>query len=98
MLIVQIGFLILARSAVATSVEAALRRAVVKDLDLDTLHTGLERDVMAVVPGAGEPAVDVSEDADVVSAVVRFRWVPPGPDLVPITVSVERSVVRVAPP
>lgn len=98
MLIVQIGFLILARGVAATTVEAALRRAVVSNVDVDAVRAGLERDVMAVVPGAESLAVDVSEDPEVLRAVVRFRWLPPGPDFLPITVTVERVIVRVVPP
>jgi parvulin-like peptidyl-prolyl isomerase len=97
-LIVQIGFLILARSAAATSVEASLRRAVVADLDIETVTSRLERDVTSVVPGAQVIDVEVTHDTQAVRAVVSFRWVPPGPDLVPVTVSIERSVARVVPP
>lgn len=97
-LIVQIGFLVLARGAAATSVEASLRSAVVADLDIGTLAYRIERDVTSVVPGAQEIEVEVTHGAEAVRAVVRFRWVPPGPDLVPVTVSIERSVARVVPP
>ncbi len=97
-LIVQIGFLVLARSAAATSVEASLRRAVTADLDIGTVASRIERDVTSVVPGAQEIEVRVTKDSQVVRALVSFRWVPPGPDLVPVTVSIERSVARVVPP
>jgi hypothetical protein len=97
-LIVQIGFLVLARSAAATSVEASLRRAVVADLDIETVASRLERDVASVVPGARDVAIEVTHDAGAVRAVLRFRWVPPGPDFVSVTVSIERSVARVVPP
>jgi len=97
-LIVQISFLILARSAAATSIEASLRRAVVSDVDDVTMASRIERDVAAVVPGAQDVAVDVTRVEDAVTAVVTFRWVPPGPDFVPVTVSIERSFVRVVPP
>jgi len=97
-LIVQISFLILARSAAATSIEASLRRAAVSDVDDATVASRIERDVMSVVPGAQDVAVDVTRVQDAVVAVVTFRWVPPGPDFVPVTVSIQRSVVRVVPP
>lgn len=97
-LIVQISFLILARSAAATSLEAALRRAVVAELDFDAVQSGLERDVLAVVPGAEDVSVDVTGDEMSVEAAVTFRWVPPGPDLMPVTVSIKRSVARVVSP
>jgi len=97
-LIVQLGFLVLARNIAATSVEAALRKAVVNETAQGAVQAGLERDVRAVVPGATEIVVDISSDPVVMSALVRFKWVPPGPDLVPIMVSIERSVTRVVPP
>lgn len=97
-LIVQIGFLVLARSAAATSVEASLRRAVTVDLDMGTAASRIERDVTSVVPGAQEIDVQVTHDSQALRAVVSFRWVPPGPDLVPVTVTIERSVARVVPP
>lgn len=97
-LIVQLGFLVLARNIAATSVEAALRKAVVNETAEAAVQAGLERDVRAVVPGATEIVVDISSDRVVMSALVRFKWVPPGPDLVPVTVSIERSVARVVPP
>ncbi len=98
MLIVQIGFLILARSAAGTTIEAALRRAAVTDVHLDIIREGLVRDLYAVVPGVQGLSVDVTGDGVVTHAVVQFRWLPPGPDLLPVTVSVERSVLRVVPP
>lgn len=97
-LVVQIGFLILARSAAATSLEASLRRSVVIGLDPGTLAERIERDVLAVVPGVREVVVEVNITEVDVSAVVRFRWVPPGPDFVPVTISISRSAAAVVPP
>jgi hypothetical protein len=97
-LIVQLGFLVLARNVAATSVEAALRRAVSADLSEEIVEDGLARDVRAIVPGANDVLVDVEIDATMVVAQVRFRWIPPGPDFVPMTMSIERSIVRVVPP
>ncbi|MDK1018020.1 MAG: hypothetical protein QGD89_01265 [Actinomycetota bacterium] len=97
-MIVQIGFLILARSAAATSLEAALRRAVVAETEVAVVQSALSRDVLAVVPGAEDLTVAVTGDETSLRGVVTFRWVPPGPDFIPVTVSIERSVVRVVPP
>ncbi|GMQ92956.1 MAG: hypothetical protein BMS9Abin12_0433 [Acidimicrobiia bacterium] len=97
-LIVQIGFLALARNVAATSAEAGLRKGVIADLDVETVRVGLVRDLSAVVPGAEDISVEVTDDATVLRAVVSFRWVPPGPDFVPITVVIERTAVRVVPP
>lgn len=97
-LVVQVGFLILARSAAATSLEASLRRAVVLELDDETLIERIERDVAAVVPGVSNLVVEVQSSDAVVVASVSFRWVPPGPDFAPVTVVIERSAARVVPP
>jgi hypothetical protein len=97
-LIVQLGFLVLARNVAATSVDAALRRAVAGDIAEASLQAGLERDVRAVVPGAEEVTARVTTSPTAVLALVRFRWLPPGPDLVPVTVSIERTITRVLPP
>lgn len=98
MLIVQLGFLVLARNIAATSVDAALRKAVSADLGEETVRDGLERDVRAVVPGAADVSVDVSREPTAIHAVVQFRWIPPGPDFMPVTISINRTVVRVVPP
>jgi hypothetical protein len=97
-LIVQLGFLVMARNIAATSVDAALRKAVASDMAETVVRSGLERDVRAVVPGATEISVEVTSSRTAMAALVRFRWVPPGPDLVPIIVSIERSIARVVPP
>lgn len=98
LIIVQLGFLVLARNAAATSVDAALRKAAAADGSVESLEVGLVRDVSAVVPGATAVSVEASRTDASVRAVLRFQWVPPGPDLVPVTVSIERSVVLVVPP
>ncbi len=98
LLIVQLGFLVLARNVAATSVDAALRRAVAADLGEGAVQQGLERDVFAVVPGASDVNVSVVVEGDVIRAEVNFRWLPPGPDLVPVNVFIKRSIVRVVPP
>jgi hypothetical protein len=89
---------VLARNVAATSVDAALRMAVSGDLSEGAVEEGLVRDVRAIVPGASDVIVDVAIDSTTVVALVRFRWIPPGPDLVPVTMSIERSIVRVVPP
>ncbi len=97
-LIVQLGFLVLARNIAATSVDAALRKAVASEAAETVVRTGLERDVRAVVPGATEISVEITADKTALQASVSFRWVPPGPDLVPVTVHIERSIATVVPP
>ncbi|MEN8040498.1 MAG: hypothetical protein ABFR95_03250 [Actinomycetota bacterium] len=98
MLIVQIGFLVLARSAAGTSVEAALRKAAVSRVDPALVRQGIARDVSAVVPGAEDVVVEVVSDQENLHATVSFRWIPPGPNLVPVTVGIHRSAVQIVPP
>lgn len=97
-LIVQIGFLVLARSAAASSIEASLRKAALGSADDETIRAGIIRDVRAVVPGAEDVDVSVSSSDSEINAALTFQWVPPGPDLIPVIVSIERSSIRVVPP
>lgn len=98
LIIVQLGFLVLARNAAAISVDAALRKTAATDGSAESLEVSLVRDVRALVPGATAVSVEASRTDRSMQAVLRFQWVPPGPDLVPVTVSIERSVVLVVPP
>lgn len=97
-LIVQLGFLVLARNIAATSADAALRKAVASDSTEAAIQAGLQRDVGAIVPGATEISVDITSNQTAMLAAVRFRWVPPGPDLIPVTVLIERSIATAVPP
>lgn len=98
LLIVQIGFLVLARNVAATSVDAALRRAVAEGTPIETLRNGLVRDVYAVVPGADDVSVGITRDVTSLRAVVRFKWIPPGPDLIPVNVAIDRRTSTAVPP
>jgi len=97
-LIVQIGFLVLARNAVAVGLEAAVRRGGVTGEDLGAARDRLSRDLSVMVPGSSDIEIDVRSDGRTVTGVVSFDWTPPGPDLVPIRVSVTRQASVVVPP
>jgi hypothetical protein len=98
MLVVQIGFAVTARSMVAASVEAATRRlAWAPDnsvAEMDRLTT----EISATVPGADIVDTRIQADASNVTVEVRYRWLPPGPDLMPIEVVVTRTRTLAIPP
>jgi len=96
-LIVQIGILVVARGAAATALEGALRRAVVTG-DVSVAEERLARDLPATVPGTDDADISVTLDAEVMTGTVSFDWVPPGPNLMPIRISVTRTAPLVVPP
>lgn len=96
-LIVQIGFAVTARSMVAASVDGAARRAITSDDDRALLDR-LEAEVQRSVPGVEVADVSVERADNGVTVSVRYRWMPPGPDLLPIDVTVERYRKLVVPP
>jgi Flp pilus assembly protein TadG len=96
--VVQLGFLVIARSAVSASMEAAARRAAVPESDVAAEEARLGTEIRTVVPGI--EVVDTSivrSDRDV-TVRATFAWTPPGPDLVPIQFTLERSHAAVVPP
>jgi Flp pilus assembly protein TadG len=96
--IVQLGFLVIARSAVSASMEAAARRAALPDSDVPREEERLGAEIKAVVPGI--KIVDTSIERSIQDVTVRatFEWTPPGPDLIPIQFTLERSHASVVPP
>lgn len=96
-LVVQSGFLVVSRSLVGASVDAAVRR-LATDPAAVAIDERLAEEIAATVPGAVVESLE-SDRTDLVARVlVRYRWTPPGPDLVPITMTIERrQAVVVAP-
>lgn len=97
-LIVQIGFLVVARTSAGVALEAAVRRGSVTPGDLSAVRTRLSRDVAVTVPGAGEADISVTSDGATVTGTVSFDWKPPGPNLVPVRMSVTRRAPVAVPP
>lgn len=97
-LVVQIGFYVVARNAAAVAVDGAVRDAARDPAAIRVVQQRLERDLAATVPGGLDAAVDVTATGTLVRGVVSFEWAPPGPDLVPITVTVSRSAPVGVPP
>ncbi len=98
LVIVQIGFLLLARSMVSTSVDAAARRASWSNDGGHDDAARLEAEVTAAVPGVDITSSDITRQPSTVTVHVQYRWSPPGPDLLPATFTVERSRVVAVPP
>lgn len=96
LVIVQSGFLVVSRSLVGASVDAAVRRLAADPAAV--IEERLADEIVATVPGAIVESLE-SDWSDLVARVtVRYRWTPPGPDLVPITMTIERRhAVVVAP-
>jgi hypothetical protein len=97
-LIVQIGFLVIARNATSVALEGAVRQAGTDSGDLTVVRDRLERNLHATVPGTQEAEIEMTSNGRIVTGTVSFVWVPPGPDLIPVTISVTRQAPIVVPP
>jgi hypothetical protein len=96
--IVQLGFLVIARSAVSASMEAAARRAAVPDSDVFAEESRLGAEIRVVVPGIEILGTSIVRSTQDVTVRATFEWTPPGPDLIPIQFTLERSHATVVPP
>jgi hypothetical protein len=96
--IVQLGFLVIARSAVAASMEAAARRAALPDSSVPDEEARLGSEILAVVPGIDVLDTSIERSERNVTVRASFEWTPPGPDLIPIQFTLERSHASVVPP
>ncbi len=96
--IVQVGFLVVARNGAATALDAAVRGAALDVERAEETEARLERDIRATVPGVTNLAVSIEVDPSRVHGQVHFDWIPPGPDFIPVSVSVDRFAAVVVPP
>jgi hypothetical protein len=96
--IVQIGFLIVARTAAGVALEAAVRNSSVSTEGLHAIEARLVRDLTATVPGADDADIALRFDDSTVIGTVSFDWTPPGPDLIPVRVSITRRAPIAVPP
>lgn len=96
--IVQLGFLVIARSAVSASMEAAARRAALPNSDIPAEESRLNTEIQAVVPGIEIVDTSIEQMTQEVTVRATFEWTPPGPDLIPIQFTIERSHASVVPP
>lgn len=98
LVVVQIGFLVLARSNVAATMDATLRSAAISPEDVDRHRLLLVERMERGVPSVSIEHVEMAVDGDRIDASVTLRWTPPGPDLAPISFTVQRERTIVVPP
>lgn len=97
-IVVQVGFLVVARNAASVAVQGAIRSAAFDEADIATAQERLERDLAATVPLGGQPDVSITTDGEMIHGTAAFDWVPPGPDLIHVRIVVSRSTPVVVPP
>jgi len=97
-LVVQLGFLVIARSAVSASLDGVVRRSATPGGDVRTQQDRLRMEIEAIAPGLDVVSSRVTRDADVVRASVTVQWVPPGPQLLPVQFTLVRTRAVVVPP
>jgi hypothetical protein len=97
-LVVQIAFLVIARNAAATAVDASVRRVAINPDSVEEERVRLARDVQALVPGTVDLHVVLEQEGALIQGSLSFDWQPPGPDLIPVTILVERQAPIVIPP
>jgi hypothetical protein len=84
----QAAFLLVARQTAEAAAEAAARAAARPGASPAAEADELFDQLVAAVPGAVDPSVEVSIEDELAVATVTFGWVPPGPDLVPVRITV----------
>lgn len=97
-LIVQVVGAATARHTAEAAVSAGARRAARPGADTAAEQARLATDLAAALPGARDLEVEVSLAGEEARAAARFRWLPPGPDWMPITIAVQAAFPRVVPP
>lgn len=97
-LIVQVAGAATARHAAEAAVNAGARRAARAGADPGAEESRLAADLTAVLPGVRDLQVEVGLAGEEAVATARFRWLPPGPDWVPINIAVQAAFPRVVPP
>lgn len=97
-LIVQVAGAAVARHAAEAAVSAAARRAARPGALVEAEEERLIADLATALPGATGVKVNIEMLPKRALATARFRWLPPGPDWLPLTIAVQGSAPRVVPP
>jgi hypothetical protein len=97
-IVAQVAFVVVARDTAQTAVAAAARRASRPGADLTAERARLAEELSRVVPGAAGVDAGMESDGEAITARATIRWSPPGPDLIPITLSAEATSLVVVPP
>lgn len=96
--VTQVAFAVVARDATEAAVSAASRRAGRPGADFGVESARLVAELSRVVAGAVDANAIVESDGSNVRVQAGFRWVPPGPDLIPITIRASSVSPLVVPP
>jgi len=97
-LVVQLGFLVIARTAVGASLDAAARRSAAVDADPAIQRDRIVREIATIAPGVDVVETKVVRSTSLVTVTAVIEWSPPGPDLLPIRLSISRSHALAVPP
>jgi hypothetical protein len=97
-LIVQVVGAATARHTAEAAASAGARRAARPGADAGVEQARLAADLAAALPGARDLQVEIALEGEEAWAAARFRWLPPGPDWLPITIAVRAAFPRVVPP
>ncbi|MFQ5948691.1 MAG: hypothetical protein ACE5KX_07515, partial [Acidimicrobiia bacterium] len=91
----QVALATTARNSAEAAVAASARRAARPGADPGYEAASLEHLLAAGLPGARNVAVTVTVDLTTARATATFRWFPPGPQWVPINITVSATAARV---
>ncbi len=97
-IITQVAFVVVARDTAQTAVAAAARRAGRPGSDLGIEVSRLKDELARIVPGASDVNAFIESDGVGVTARAAIRWLPPGPNLIPITLHAASTAPIVVPP
>ena len=97
-LIVQVAGAAVARHTAEAAVNAAARRASRPGALAAAEQDRLEADLATALPGAAGVEARLTLGDRRAVATARFRWRPPGPDWLPLTIAVRGSAPRMVPP
>jgi hypothetical protein len=97
-LIVQVAGAAVARNAAEAAVGAAARRAARPGALVAVEEQRLAADLSVAIPGATGVDVGIEMRPKRALATARFRWLPPGPDWLPLTIVVRGSAPRMVVP
>ena len=97
-LIVQVSGAAVARNAAEAVVGAAARRASRPGALVEAEEARLAADLQTALPGATGVRVFIDLRPKRALATARFRWLPPGPDWLPLTIVVQAAAPRMVLP
>lgn len=97
-LIVQVTGAAIARHTAEAVVSAAARRASRPGALVEAEQERLAADLATALPGATGVKVTIQLRPKRALATARFRWLPPGPNWLPLTIAVQAASPRVVPP